>query len=185
MYCHAEYKGASDAGCRPNPGAWMTYTSNFSRCVRHTTASMADGALACACKNHQPFSGPFDPVCSWLDGFSRNCNQCALVGRRLHEQQAPATYTVLEEDGGRLKTRKIQSLIGGLPLGSPCKGYDPKRVCAAAPETQSTATLYGRYTMGVWHACREAWKQQLRSGTSADLADAVCGCGLYDDKPSV
>jgi hypothetical protein len=169
----AGFENAPDGSCHPNPNAWMTYVSNFSRCVGRTTNSMADGALACVCRNHQPFSGPFDPVCTWLDRFSRNCDQCTTNGRRL---QYSLLVQKLPEDGSAVRSRQLQSLVGGLPPNSPCKDYDPERVCAAAPETRSDATLYGRYTMCSWFTCREDWKQRLRSGTSTELRDAVCGC---------
>jgi hypothetical protein len=82
----------------------------------------------------------------------------------------------MSEDSGAMRARQLRSLVGGLPPNSPCKDYDPERVCAAAPETRSDATLYGRYTMGSWFTCREGWVQQSRSGTSTDLVYAVCGC---------
>ncbi|KAF6249588.1 hypothetical protein COO60DRAFT_948518 [Scenedesmus sp. NREL 46B-D3] len=171
----------SHAACHPYPSAWFAYTSNYSRCVWHTTSRMADGALACACKHHQPFSGPFDPVCSWLEKFHRSCNACPPSGRRLQQRQLATTTPRAwlqgsTKDAASSNVRQLRSLVGGLPTNSPCKDFDPERVCAAAPETQNDAPLYGRYTMGSWSTCREDWKQGGRSGTSTDLVDAVCGC---------
>jgi hypothetical protein len=167
--------------CWQHPNVWFELQSNYSRCVLHTYASMADGAFDCACREHvTPGTIPPPSICEWLRLFNRDCFKCpgASPGRRLAAAAAAAAAInsstssyrqhgsiqskglnssinlALQQQQQQQQRRHLSSLLPVLPMlpdGSKCRDYSPERLCAAQRETWNKYPLYMVYTM--WSVC--------------------------------